>query len=65
MMIITGILTIFCIILLQILVRAGKAEYCVILAVPYLLIHAIGSVCTYKEWTPTSFNSYPKDVMQF
>jgi hypothetical protein len=65
MMIVTGILTILFMFLLQILVRIGKPEYCMMLAVPYLLIHAVGSVCAYKEWAPASFNKYPKDVMQF
>jgi hypothetical protein len=65
MMIVTGILTILCMLFLQLLVRLGKAEYCVHLAVPYLLIHAVGSVCAYKEWEPASFIAYPKDVMQF
>ena len=45
--------------------RIGKPEYCIQTAVPYLLIHAVGAVCAYKEWAPASFNTYPKDVMQF
>ncbi len=63
MMIVTGIITILIMLFLQILVRIGKQEYCTIVAVPYLLVHAVGSVCVYKQWTPASFDKYPKDVM--
>lgn len=63
MMIVTGILTILYMLLLQIFVRIGKPEYAIHTAVPYLLIHAVGAVCAYKEWAPASFNAYPKDVM--
>jgi len=65
MMLVTGVLTILFFVVLQVFVRTGRPHWCMKIAVFYLLIHAIASVCTYKEWAPDYFNQFPKDVMQF
>ena len=65
MMLVTGVLTILFFFVVQVFVRTGRSHWCVHTAVFYLLIHVIGSVCTYKDWAPDYFNHFPKDVMQF
>lgn len=64
-MLITGVATILLTLIIAVLDTIDKIEYSTWLAVPYLLIHAIGATCSYKEWMPSSFSNYPKDVMQF
>lgn len=64
-MLITGVGTILIMLIIAVLDMNDKIEYSTWLAVPYLLIHAIGATCCYKEWVPSSFMKYPKDVMQF
>ena len=64
MMIVTGLLSIFILFIMQILCKIGRPEDCRYLAVPVFLVHAIGAVCTYKEWVPEYFNRFPKEVMQ-
>jgi cytochrome bd-type quinol oxidase subunit 1 len=65
MMLVTGGFTLALTLIFKLLVVVGKPELNEHLAVPYVLIHALGAVCTYKEWVPESFKQYPKDVMQW
>ncbi len=65
MMLVTGGLTLLIVLLIKVLVVIGKPEFSTHLAVPYFLVHCMGTVCTYKEWVPESFKAYPKDVMQW
>jgi hypothetical protein len=65
MMMVTGGLTLLLTLGIKFLVTIGRATLCQHLAVPYLLIHTIGTVCTFKGWVPESFSHYPKDVMQW
>lgn len=65
MMLITGAGVILIMLNIAILDRIDKIEYYSWLVVPYLLIHVIGTICCYKEWMPSTFLNYPKDVMQF
>ncbi len=64
MMLITGGATLLLAIITQILVRC-RLDKVALFFTPYLLVHAIGTVCCYKEWEPESFKKFPKDVMQF
>ena len=64
MMLVTSGLTIALLCVLKFFIVLGKYEVNEYLAVPYVLIHALGAVCTYKEWVPDHFKQYPKDVMQ-
>lgn len=65
MMLVTGVLTIFVCLFLKLLILINKKEHADLVAPFYFIFHAIGAVCTYKEWTPASFKVYPKDVLQF
>ena len=66
MMIVTGVGTLLVAFAIKFILRRGKSKYYFafdIVPIVYMLIHAIGTVCVYKEWVPHSFLEYPKDVM--
>jgi len=68
MMLVTGVGTLLVSIAVKIMNKVGKSKYYIafdLLALVYMIIHACGAVCTYKEWVPESFRRYPKDVMQW
>ncbi len=65
MMLVTGGLTLLISLIIKVLIVIGKSEWSEYTAVPYFIVHCLGTVCTYKGWVPESFKAYPKDVMQW
>lgn len=48
--------SIFILLVMQVLCKIGRPTDCRFLAYPAYLVHVIGAVCVYKEWVPEYFN---------
>ena len=43
------------------MIKFKQKEYITYLTLPYMLNHAIATVCVYKEWVPDDWKLHPKE----